>query len=83
MAISAITVRLHGAVAPDITEVQITAPGAATPTVIATTTSRAWTHDLAVPDGSVTIAVTAVGPTRQETRAITVRGPGAGLTAAG
>ena len=67
LTIPSITVTVHGAAAGDITAIDVDG----TPLVIAG--DRSWSADVTVPGtGTRIIAITAVGPTRRETRMVEV-----------
>lgn len=73
LSITTITVELRGRVAPDITSIEVDG----SPIIIAA--DRSWSHSLAVPLSTSSVAITAIAPTRTETRLVEV---GAGIAPA-
>ena len=67
LSITTVTVTVHGTAAADITTVEVDG----TPWTIAP--DRSWSAAVTVPSsGTQTIAVTAIGPTRRETRMVEI-----------
>ncbi len=67
LTIPSITVTVHGTAAGDITTIDVDG----TPLVIAG--DRSWSADVTVPGtGTRLVAITAIGPTRRETRMVEV-----------
>lgn len=66
VSISGLTIRLGGHVAADITRLEVNG------TAVTIADDRSWTEDITVLDGTRTVTVTAIGPTRIDARSVEI-----------